>query len=83
MVSWFFVTIDKKTSDKIRKKYGPSIRGFGSFPVEVAIRKTSWKISIFPDKRMGIYVLPLRAQIRKKEGIYKGDKVSFSISILE
>lgn len=49
--------------------------------VVVTLGKTSWKTSIFPDKHSGSYLLPLKALVRKKEGIFSGDKVSFSIQI--
>jgi hypothetical protein len=45
------------------------------------IGKTLWSTSIFPDKKAGEYLLPLKAQVRKKEGLVAGDVVSFSFEI--
>lgn len=80
MAGWHFVYIGEKQSKDIKKKYGNSSRGFGSIPVEVTLGKTIWKTSIFPSKD-GPYLLPLKALVRKKEGILDGDIISFSIGL--
>jgi len=82
MAAWHFVTLTKATGKEIKETYGPSARGFGSLPVEVTIGKTTWKTSIFPDKYSGSYLLPLKAKVRKSEGIDVGDMVRFSITII-
>jgi len=87
--SWHFITIPKKQSDAIKKKFGARARGWGSLPVTVTIlrprsgqvARTSWKTSIFPDKKMGAYLLPLKSDVRKKEKIVQGDTVMFSMEI--
>ncbi|MDP3696445.1 MAG: DUF1905 domain-containing protein [Candidatus Taylorbacteria bacterium] len=66
---------------------GPSAgSGLGSWhfltlPVRVTIGKTSWKTSIFPDKKAGAYLLPLKNEVRKKEKIVKDDMVTFEVEI--
>ena len=79
MAGWHFIYVDKKHAAELKEKYGSKKRGFGSIPVVVTLGKTSWKTSIFPDKREGTYLLPLKAQVRTKEGIAHGDTVAFSI----
>ena len=37
---------------------------------------------IFPDKKAGAYLLPLKAHVRKKERIVAGNTISFSIEIV-
>jgi hypothetical protein len=81
MAGWHFISVSKKHSEDIKKRFGAKQRGWGSLPVTVTIGKTSWKTSIFPDKRSGTYLLPLKADVRKREGILKGDTISFSIEI--
>ncbi len=75
------MSIPRKDGEDIKKHFGKKQRGWGSLPVVVTLGKTSWKTSIFPDKKSGTYLLPLKAEIRKKEEIFSGDKVSFSIEI--
>ena len=81
MAGWHFLSVPKKDSEDIKKRFGKKQRGWGSLPVVVTLGKTVWKTSIFPDKKSGSYLLPLKADVRKKEGIFSGDKVSFSIEI--
>ena len=79
--SWHFVTIPKKESAEITEQYKEFKKGWGSLPVEVTIKKTTWKTSIFPDRKSGTYLLPLKALIRKKEGLGAGDKTIFTVCI--
>lgn len=79
--NWHFVPVTKAIGAEIKEKYGKFAKGFGSLPVTVTIGKTVWQTSIFPDKYSGSYILPLKAQVRKKEEIEAGEKVTFSIII--
>jgi hypothetical protein len=81
MAGWHFLGVDKKQSAIIKGKYGQNRCGFGSIPVHVKLGKTEWKTSIFPDSKSGTYLLPLKAQVRKKEEIEEGDAVTFSLFI--
>ena len=81
MDAWFFAYVDKKMAETIRKEHSRAKRGFGSIRVDVTLGKTKWKTSIFPDRRSGTYVLPLKAAVRRAEGIDAGDSVTFILSI--
>ncbi|TAK56852.1 DUF1905 domain-containing protein [Patescibacteria group bacterium] len=83
MAGWHFVGVPKKQGVEIKKKYGRDAKGWGSLPVQVTIGKTSWVTSIFPDKKSGTYLLPLKAQVRKKEDIFAKDLINFKIEILK
>ncbi len=76
---WHFISIPKEQSEEIKKNFGSTSKGWGSLPVTVTVGKTTWKTSIFPDKKLGCYLLPLKAIIRKKEGIFEGSMIKFSI----
>ncbi len=80
--NWHFVPITKKVGQEIRGTYGKSRRGFGAVKVEVTIGGTTWLTSMFPDRYSGSYILPLKAQIRKKEDIEAGDKITFTIKLM-
>lgn len=82
MAGWHFLTIPKKESEAIKKVHGKNARGWGSLPVVVTLGKTEWKTSIFPDKQSGTYLLPLKAAVRRAEGIDAGESVAYSITIL-
>jgi len=79
---WHFITIPQKTSKEIKDFFGDLSGGWGSLPVMVTIGKMKWKTSIFPDKKSRAYLLPLKAEVRKKENIGAGDVVAFSMEIL-
>ncbi len=79
--NWHFVSLSKKQSGEIKKKFHEKKRGWGSLPVAVTLGNTSWKTSIFPDTREGVYILPLKSEVRKKEGVYKGVVVILSLEI--
>lgn len=82
MAAWHFANVDKKQSAGLKEKYGMKQRGFGSIPVIATIGKTSWQTSIFRDNRSETYLLPLKADVRRTEGIDAGDEIRFTLEIL-
>lgn len=80
--AWHFAHVDKKQSEMIRKHYAGPRRGFGAVRVRVKIGKTVWETSIFPDKRSGTYILPLKGKVRYAEGIQAGDTITFTLDVL-
>lgn len=81
MSAWRFLGIPEKQGKEIKEKFGSRARGWGSLPVSVSIGKTTWDTSIFPDKKSGSYLLPLKAKIRTAEGISDDSTVSFSLTV--
>ena len=79
--SWHFVTIPKKETVLINAEYGSVKRGWGSLPVNAKVGMTKWSTSIFPDKKSGTFILPLKAQVRRAEGIEAGDKIGLQLLI--
>ncbi len=78
---WRFLVLPKKQGEEIKKNFGKSARGWGSLPVSVKVGDTTWSTSIFPDKRSGSYLLPLKAQVRRAEGISDKERVTFSLTL--
>lgn len=78
--SWHFMTLPLELSKRIKGFDNTPRKGFGSIPINVTIGNTTWKTSIFPEKK-GTYVLPLKKDVRKKETLNAGDeaKVTFSL----
>jgi hypothetical protein len=81
MAGWHFISVPQKQSAQITTRFGVLKRGWGSLPVAVTVGKTTWNTSIFPDKKTGTYLLPLKAAVRKKEGIKSTSTISLSIQI--
>jgi hypothetical protein len=78
--SWVFVDVPVDVSEEI-EEIVPDRRGFGSVPVEVAIGGTTWRTSVFPDSKRGVFVLPLKQAVRKAESIDVGDQVEVDLTV--
>jgi hypothetical protein len=78
--AWHFITIPKAESSAITVAHGAHKRGWGSLPVTVKVREVVWQTSIFPESKTGTYLLPVKASIRKSEGLFAGDEVTCMIS---
>lgn len=78
---WHFVSLPKKLSAELKARFATERRGFGSLKVLATVGKTGWRTSIFPESKDGAFILPLKSDVRKKENIKNGDKVSFSVEI--
>lgn len=81
MAAWRFVALPQTLSSEIKTGFGNMKKGWGSIPVLVTVRKTTWETSIFPDKKSQSYLLPMKLEIRKKERIMDGDKVALCVRI--
>lgn len=80
MAGWHFVGVPKAESAIIKGQVKVKA-GFGSIPVSVQIEKMKWETSIFPDTKSGQYLLPLKAAVRKKVGIFAEDTVSVRLTL--
>ena len=56
-------------------------RGWGSMKVSATIGDTDWETSIFPPNEAKGWLLPVKAAVRKAEGLVAGDKVTVTITI--
>jgi len=78
---WYLVTVPEEESDEIRAEAFGNPRGFGSVRVEAKIGKVSWRTSVFP-LNSGGYLLPLKAEVRRKANIGAGDQVTIELELL-
>ena len=85
--SWHFLTIDGEVAKAIhalalmRRIEGGRKRGWGSMKVRATVGDTSWDTSIFPAKDMGGWLLPVKASVRKSEGLVAGDLVAMKVTV--
>ncbi len=79
--AWRFVTLPKDLSRRIKFLAAGPRRGFGSVRVQARLGATCWRTSLFPDSRAGAYLLPLKAEVRKNEGIADGDRVRLILEL--
>ena len=67
--TWHFLTLPFDVTDQIDELTLESKRGFGSVRVRVTIGASTWATSIFPDNKRKSFVLPVKASVRKAEGL--------------
>lgn len=78
--AWHFVTLPADLSKRIRTLTTGLRKPFGSFRVIAKTGKTSWETSLFADQKRGAFVLPVKADVRRKEKISPGDTIQVSVS---
>ncbi len=64
---WYFVSLPTKLSQEIRMVFKMDEEGWGRLKVIAKIGSTEWKTAIWFDSKHNTYLLPLKADIRKKE----------------
>ena len=87
-VCWHFVSLPQDKSEEI-KFFHDNLhgvihgrrRGWGAVRVQVTVGKTTWETSIFPYAKTNTYILPIKADVRKKEKISVGDLLHISLKI--
>jgi hypothetical protein len=67
--SWHFLRVTGEAAGEVRLQSLGSRGGFGSVPVAATIAGVRWRTSLFPDSRGGGYLLPLKAEIRRRAAI--------------
>jgi hypothetical protein len=81
--NWTFVSVPADISEDIRELTAEPRRGFGSVRVHAAIGGSRWSTSIFPDGARGCYVMPVKAKVRKAEGLGEGDTAAVTIELVD
>jgi hypothetical protein len=79
--SWHFISVAEEEAVEIRAHSLLSRGGFGSVRVECSIDDVTWRTSVFPQKSGG-YLLPVKADVRRRAGIAAGDEVTLRIELL-
>lgn len=81
--SWHFLTVPAAQAVEIRLgTLADPGHGFGSVKVEAAIGDVTWRTSLFPVGKTGEYVLPVKAEVRRRAGIAAGDEVTVALDIV-
>ena len=84
--AWHFVTIDGTAGEALsatalmRRMEGLS-RGFGSLKVRATIGASTFQTSVFPSNEQQGWLLPVKASVRKAEGLVDGDRVEVVLEL--
>lgn len=81
--AWHFITLPADVSDQIEARTTGQRRGFGSVRVHVTIGAATWSTSVFPDTKRGAYLLPVKAEVRRREGLSAGSQVTVGIDMAD
>lgn len=63
---WFFVSLPKTISLEIRENLKWQEEGWGRMKVIAQIENITWETAIWFDTKLNTYLLPIKAEIRKK-----------------
>ena len=82
--AWYFITLPEDKSEEI-KFFSENVhgkrRGWGAVRVQATIGETTWQTSIFPHSKINAYILPIKADVRKKEKILVDSMVEVQLKI--
>lgn len=76
---WYFVTLPKLVSDQIKETHRVSEEGWGRLKTTATLERTKWQTALWYDSKSCGYILPIKAQIRKKESVLEGTMVKVVI----
>ena len=80
--SIYLVSVPRDLSDEIKEISEGLTNGWSSLKVEATIDSTVWRTSIFPDSKSGLFDLPLKAEVRKKNHLEAGTLVEVHLDVL-
>ncbi len=75
--AWYFVTLPKDMSMKIREKTGKGMKR-----IEGKIGKTAFHTSLLWHNVSNAYLVAIKKSVRKSEDIFEGDTIDFSFKIM-
>ena len=79
--AWYFVSLPPEVADEIADRFADRSAAFGSVRVQATIGGTTWATSLFPDKRSGTYLLPVKQAVRTAEGLLEGTPVTVHLVV--
>ena len=79
--AWHFVTLPPELGTELRSVAPRGRQGFGSIPVKAACRGMEWRTSLFPDAKSQSYVLPVKAETRKRLALNAGDVMEIRLDL--
>nr|WP_321358756.1 DUF1905 domain-containing protein [uncultured Draconibacterium sp.] len=78
---WHFISLPNEISKEIRENLKWQEEGWGRMKAIATIEKEEWRTAIWFDKKLNTYLLPIKADIRKKLKLETGQMLVVNISI--
>jgi hypothetical protein len=76
---FYWLPLPADACDYVRAEAAAATYGWGAIPVCVRVGATEWETSLLP--RDGGYVLPVKKDVRTREGFGDGDVVTVAMSV--
>lgn len=76
---WHFITVPEEECGELEATSTFVTYGWGMIPVTAQIADPGWKTSLFP--KDGHYIVPVKAEVRKAEGLEVGDMVTVRLAV--
>jgi hypothetical protein len=74
-----FVTVPEEDCGALEAVSPMVSYGWGMIPVAVRLGGTSWTTSLWPKE--GGYIVPIKADVRRREGLEVGDVVTLVLTV--
>lgn len=78
---WYFVSLPQELAQEIREMLKSEEEGWGRLKATAKTSNSEWKTAIWFDTKKNTYLLPLKAEIRKKENIKVGEDIKVTVWI--
>ena len=76
---WYFVSLPLELTETIREAHQVSEEGWGRLKTKARVGNYAWKTSIWFDKKNNTYLLPFKAEVRKKLDVAIGSTVAVKL----
>ncbi len=81
LYEWLFVAMPEAMAREIRDNLKCLEEGWGRMKVTAKVGESKWRTAIWFDTKSNTYLLPIKAEIRKKEKVEAGKEISIIIWI--
>lgn len=78
---WYFVSLPKGIAKEIREHLQWQEEGWGRMKANAQIESANWETAIWFDKKQNTYLLPLKAEVRRRANIKVEDTLTVTIFI--
>jgi hypothetical protein len=76
---WYFITVPDEECGDLAAASTVVSYGWGMIPVTARIGRTRWTTSLWP--KDGRYIVPIKANVRRSEGLELGDRVTVRLAV--
>lgn len=78
---WHFISLPLSLAQEIRENLAWQEEGWGRMKVTARIGSLQWETAIWYDRKHQTYLLPIKAEVRKKAKVKGGETLSIQLLI--